>query len=245
MNKEAFSLGDVASGIGTVAKAAPSILYDILVRPPVNAVKDTGRAIQLADAGDLSGAGWKGLSALGNTALTAMNFVPFVGWAGRGLAAGAMWGSAALRGAEAVNAASKLERAGSLAGSVMNAPNEFVKGVKGLNIISGHKKILPNPVTGSNAFVRGAKGFGRGLVNATPALGAYGTVGAAGLGFEGTRSGKMDAMLDSDLLQKYIGNKLPQEIGNLSQRDKLTVFEKLEQMGLPKKILGDWAQPSA
>lgn len=233
----------VVNGAGAVAKAAPGIIYDWTIGSGVDAVRDIGSAGKMLFQGDLAGAGARSMSALGNAALFGTNFLGPLAWGGRlGGAAlkGIGRGVKGLQAAKAISVGDKIVDTGKAVRVAAGMPRHVVKN-NALGYITGHRQILKT--TPAKTWGGKALNLGKGIVNnAAPIGGGIGLSVGGELAYANTRGGKMEQMLDSSLLPKYIGDTLPEQIKNLSRAEQLKVYDRLEEMGVPGNVLGDWAQ---
>lgn len=233
--KEAFSLGDAAGSTG-------KFLYDWFIDPGVQAVKDVGSAGKMLFQGDVAGAGARGMSALGNGLLFGATFIPGVGWGGKaagGLLKGLGAGAKALKLTEA---GAGLARAGKAVNVFSHLPARALRSTP-MGYLTGTRSIMP--VTKATTWAGRAINAGKHVINTSPFIGGAGLTVGGDLLYNKTRGGKMEQMVQSGMLPDYLGSDLAEQISGLSRPDQIRVYDKLERLGVPGKILGDWAQPGA
>lgn len=244
LDKEAFELKDVANTAGKVVKSIPGVLYDWIINPGVQAVKDVGSSANMLWHGDVAGGATRAMSALGNGILFGSNLIPWVGpEIGAALGAGAKGIGLAAKALGAANAGSKMTRAGTMIARYGKYPMMWAR-----NLPFG----LGSLVGANNIFKAGpAKTLGGKVLNQIKLVGntiptqlaSGGLAIGSNVLYDKTRGGKLEQMMNSGALSNYLGKDLVNQISGLSRGDQLKVYDKLESLGVPGQILGDWAQP--
>jgi len=222
---------------------------EIVLDPPVDAVKDLSSSANLAYSGDHAGAGGKFLSGVGNAILTGSSFVPALGVAGKGIRLLSKITGAGAKALKLTNAASKINRAGAVSSKFLRAPKAILGKTPVLGVLTGNKNIFKytKPQAGQkflqpSNLLRLSGNTMKGVVNSAPTLGAgLGLSGAGSLMYSYSPSGQMDSMLNSSVFSDIIGKDLTEEISGLSSKDKLRVFQHLKnKTDIPERVLGDW-----
>lgn len=197
----------------------------VFVDPAVDTYTNSVDAYNLASKGDYWGASGKGLKALGNGALTAMTFVPGIGWGGKLLGAGIKGLAGGSKVLGATRAASTLDNLG--------------KGVAGASQIPS--KILGNgliskAVVGNNPLVKAAPGSGIGkrlsavAVNiGVPLAAQQGLISGGDAMYGSSVSGKTDDLLKNEKFQKIVGPKILTKIQDMPFNERKELLAKLNQ----------------
>ena len=222
---------------------------EIVLDPPVDAVKDLSSSANLVYSGDSAGAGGKLLSGVGNALLAGSSFIPALGTAGKGIRLLSKFTGAGAKALKLTNAANKINRAGAVSSKFLRAPITLLKRTPVLNTLTGNKNIFKytkpqpgkNSLNPSNLLRLGGnaiKMVGNSAPNITAGLGLS---GAGSLMYSHSPSGQMNSMMDSSLFGDIIGKDLVNEISGLSSKDKLRVFQHLkDNTNIPQRVLGDW-----
>lgn len=243
LNKEAFGIGDVASGIGGIVKST-------YIDPAKNIFKDSGDAFNALRAGDYQNAGGRAMSAAGNALWTGMNFIPGLGTLGKAISGGSKAvaeGVAATKGLENAGAiASKITEGGARIGKAVAKPAEALASTKGtpLGGLLGQgwlaRKTQPGIFKGIGAMRKGQLSGGSYLAERARRSLDFGASLAPSIGLNvggdlvsATSPTEQMKMLTQDPgFEKYIGRGLMGQIKNLPLEAQVVVYKKLKERGL-------------